>query len=60
MRDAPKDHPCGRCGATPAPYGCRLPSQPKRYIWACEAHRDVAETAAGIKPLHQPTQGTLI
>lgn len=48
---APKsDHPCGICGATPAPFGFRLPGLirdlPERrrgYLWACAKHRAVAE-----------------
>lgn len=44
------DHPCGICGATPAPYGFRLPGPirdlPDRrrgYLWACALHRAEAE-----------------
>lgn len=48
---APKsDHPCGICGATPAPHGYRLPGllsdlpeNRRGYLWACATHRAEAQ-----------------
>jgi hypothetical protein len=62
------DHPCGICGATPAPFGYRMAGpysslQRKGYLWACEAHRADAEArwqGANRNAAAKPVQGVLI